>query len=95
VIPLGLPATFQRVMQKALAGLNQFCSMYIIYSKSVDEHIIHLKEVFDRLGLKLHPEKCKLGCALYLGHVVSAEGILHNQMRTVPTPTKEKSLREF
>jgi len=62
-------------MQKALAGLNQFCNVYtddiIVYSKSVDEHKVHLEKVFDRLhqvGLKLHPEKCKLGCSevLYL-----------------------------
>ena len=62
-------------MQKALAGLNQFCNVYtddiIVYSKSVDEHKVHLEKVFDRLrqvGLKLRPEKCKLGCSevLYL-----------------------------
>jgi len=97
------------VLQKALAGLNQFCSAYIddiiVYSRSVDEHKVHLEKVFDRLrqvGLKLHPEKRKLGCSevLYLGHVVSAEGILPNpeKVRAVqdfPVPTKEKSLREF
>jgi len=52
--------------------------------------------------LKPHPEKCKLGCSevLCLGHVVSAEGIIPNPekiraVRDFPTPTKEKSLREF
>ena len=100
------PATFQKVMQKALAGLNQFCSMYtddvIVYSKSVDEDKVNLEKVSDRLrqkGLKLHPEKCKLGCSevLYLGHVV---GILPNPekvkaVQDFPVLTKEKSLREF
>jgi len=104
--PRNSPATFQRVTQKALAGLNQFCSVYIdeiiVYSRSVDEHKVHLEKVFDRLELKLHPEKCKLGCSevLYLGHVVSAEGILPNPekvraVRDFRVPTKEKSLREF
>ena len=51
MIPFGLcnaPATFQSVMQKALAGLNEFFSMYIdkiiVYSKSVDEHMVHLEK---------------------------------------------------
>ena len=77
-------------MQKALAGLNQFCSVYIddiVYSKFVDEHnIMYLETMFDHLcqvELRLHPEKCKLGCSevLYLGHVVSAECILPNQRK--------------
>jgi len=56
VMLLGLcntPATFQKVTQKTLAGLNQFCSVYtddvIAYSKSVDEHKVHLEKVFDHL----------------------------------------------
>jgi len=67
-MPFGLcstTATFQKVVQKELAGLNQFCSEYtddiIVYSKSVDEHKVHLEKVFDclhQVRLKLHPEKC-------------------------------------
>jgi len=54
VMPFGLcnaPATFQRLMQKALRGLP-FCSVFIdiiVFSDSMDAHLEHLKQVFDRL----------------------------------------------
>ena len=72
-MPFGLtnaPAMFQRVMQKVLAGLNpeggpDFVVVYIddilIFSRSLGEHMDHLKQVIERLkgaGLKLKPEKC-------------------------------------
>jgi len=82
VMPFGLcnaPATFQRLMQRALVGMSKFCSVYIddilVFSESVEEHIGHLCQVFRRLrevGLKLHPQKCFLGRpgVPYLGHVI-------------------------
>lgn len=54
VMPFGLcntPATFQCLMQKALRGLP-FCSVFIddiVFSDSMDAHLEHLKQVFDRL----------------------------------------------
>ena len=64
LLPFGLcnaPATFQRLMQGILSGLEGFCSLYIddilVYSDSVEKHIRHLK-IFARLkraGLLLHP----------------------------------------
>ncbi len=55
-MPFGLsnaPATFQRLMQKALSGLAVFCSVFIddilIFSKSEGEHLDHLTQVFQRL----------------------------------------------
>ena len=109
VMPFGLcnaPATFQRLMQRALVGMSKFCSVYIddilVFSESVEEHIGHLCQVFRRLrevGLKLHPQKCFLGRpeVPYLGHVISAEGILPNPgkvlaVKEFPTPT---NVREF
>ena len=69
VMPFGLcnvPATFQRLMQRVLAGLELFCSVYIddiiVFSETVEEHGDHLCQIFQRLRrlcLKLHPEKCK------------------------------------
>jgi len=52
----------------------------IIYSTTVEEHMIRLKKLFDRLriaNLKLKPSKCHLLRAKikFLGHVVSAEGV--------------------
>ena len=68
-MPSGLcnaPATFQRLMQVVLSGLElDCCFVYIddilIASKSFDEHIRHLQLIFDRLrqaGLRLKPKKC-------------------------------------
>jgi hypothetical protein len=68
-IPFGLcnsPATFQRLMQANLAGLEwKSCYVYIddnlVFSKSWEEHLVQLQQVFDRLrqsGLTLKPVKC-------------------------------------
>jgi len=87
-MPFGLsnaPSTFERLMEKVLVGLQwQVCLIYlddiIIYSRSCVEHVSRLEEVLKRIagaGLKLKPKKCHFFCkeVLYLGHVVSAEGI--------------------
>ena len=112
VMPFGLcnaPSTFQRLMQKILSGMSEFCTAYIddilVFSDSVEEHIEHLKRVFRRLrecGLKLHPRKCSLGrpSVPYLGHVVSEEGIFPDPgklaaVKCFPTPTDVRALREF
>ena len=77
----------------------------IIFSKSVDEHLVHLEEVFRRLhdaNVKLNPKKCSLvkQRVKSLGHVVTPEGISPNpnKVRVVqefPTPTNLKELRSF
>ena len=77
----------------------------MIFSENVDEHIGHLRQVFSRLcevGLKLHPQKCVLGCpeVPYLGYVISAEGILANPdkilaVKEFPTPTNVRAVRQF
>ena len=81
VMPFGLcnaPATFQRLMQRVLAGLGgeePFCSVHIddviVFSDSVEEHVRHLRQVFGRLrqaGLKLHPKKCQFARCSVLYH---------------------------
>ena len=88
VMPFGLtnaPATFQRLMERVLAGLQwKICLVYIddiiIFSSSIESHLQQLEEVFTRLrsaGLKLKPKKCHLfkRKVQYLGHVVSEHGI--------------------
>ena len=96
-------------MQRALVGMSKFCSVYIddilVFSENVEEHIGLLHQVFSRLcevGLKLHPQKCVLGCpeVPYLGYVISAEGILPNPdkilaVKEFPTPTNVRAVREF
>ena len=112
VMPFGLcnaPATFQRLMQRILRDLGEFCSVYIddviVFSSSIEEHLDHLKQIFDRLrrvGLKLQPKKCTFGSqeVLYLGHLVSAKGIYPNPAKTTavkefPVPTNVKAVRRF
>ena len=54
MMPFGLqgaPATFQRMMDQLLRGLEGYAAAYldlVIYSNSWEEHLVHL-EVFDRL----------------------------------------------
>ena len=75
VMPFGLtntPSVFQRLMdlERVLAGLNpedgpDFVVVYIddviVFSRSLDEHLQHLRRVNERIrdaGLKLKPSKC-------------------------------------
>ena len=87
-LPFGLrngPSIFQRVMQGILAPyLWIFCLVYIddivIYSKSYEEHLVHLDKVLEAIeqaGITLSPKKCHLfyGSILLLGHKVSRLGL--------------------
>ena len=73
MMPFGLtnaPAVFQRLMQRVLDGLNpddgpEFVEVYIddilIFSRTMKEHIDHLRHVLERLRgarLRLKPVKC-------------------------------------
>ena len=73
------------VMSQALRSLNwKICLAFIddilVYSKSFDEHISHLAQVFQALknaNLKLKPEKCHFAAinVKYLGHYINKHGI--------------------
>ena len=101
VVPFGLcsaPATYQRMVDRLLAGLLwRVCLAYlddvIIYSKSFEDHLSRLREVFsaiDEANLRMQPEKCEFGKdrLKFLGHIVTPEG-------TQPDPDKIKSIMEF
>lgn len=114
VMPFGLknaPARFQKLMaQQVLCGIqNKFALAYlddvVIYSRTWEEHLDHLRQVFDRLqrhGLRCTPKKCQFGTNRieYLGHVVTAEDNqplplhLHRIQSSTP-PTTRKQLRAF
>ena len=77
----------------------------IIYSRSEQEHLEHLEEIFIRLkatGLKLKLEKC---CFFkkhiqYLGHLISADGIqpLPEKLESIakmPAPKNPKEVKQF
>ena len=53
VMPFGMksaPATFQRMINKVLSGLEMFSGAYLddilIYSKSLEDHLLHLEAAF-------------------------------------------------
>ena len=100
-MPFGLcnaPATFQRLMQAVLSGLEwRVCFVYLddilVCSRSFQEHLQHLNLVIERLrraGLTLKPQKCYFlqKEVHYLGHLISHEGI-------APDPAKTEKVREF
>ena len=95
VMPFGLcnaPATFQCLMNLTLAGL-QFsnCLVYIddviVLGRNFEDHLANLCLVLGRLreaGLRIKPSKCALfqKQVLYLGHIVSREGITTDPSKT-------------
>lgn len=100
-LPMGLktsPATFQRLMNNVLLGLqNSSCFVYlddiILYSDNLENHIKNLRAVFTRLSehnLKIEPDKCEFlrREVMYLGHVISEFGVK-------PDPNKVKAVQEF
>jgi hypothetical protein len=112
-MPMGLknsPSTFQRVMDNVLRGLqNVICLVYlddiIVFSTSLQEHIVNLEKVFQRLresNFKIQMDKSeflKLETA-YLGHVISSEGIKPNPDKVVaiqnyPIPQTTKQIKQF
>lgn len=78
-MPFGMrnaPSTFQRLMDKVLAGANEFALPYmddiLIFSKNWEKHLTHIDEVLRRLseaGLTTKPSKCEWGKSTveYLG----------------------------
>jgi transposase InsO family protein len=113
VMPFGLtsaPATFQRLMNSVLQPLLDDCVIVylddiLIYSRNEEEHIAHLRRVFDLLKknkLYTQSEKCEFGLHKleFLGHVVGANGIEMDPAKVSivqewPVPTNLTELRSF
>ena len=104
------PATFQRLMERCMGEYHlRECLIYlddiIIFSKTFDEHITRLENVFKQLekhGLKLKASKCEFFKkeVQYLGHIVSDKGIQTDPdkiaaLKDWPAPTNIKELRSF
>jgi hypothetical protein len=88
VLPFGLtnaPATFQRLMELVLRGLQwERCLLYIddiiIFGKTFDDTLSNLGQVLDCIqgaGLRLKPKKCHFfqKRVQFLGHLVTPDGI--------------------
>lgn len=111
VMPFGLrnaPATFQRLMNKVLAGQSG-CAAYlddvVVFSDTWDVHVQRLKAVFDRLteaNLTVNLAKCEFAKATvtYLGKVVGQGAVRPVQAKVeaiaeYPVPTSKKQLMRF
>lgn len=112
-MPMGLkgaPATFQRLMNYIMSGIQGVRALIylddiIVYGTTAQEHNDRLTEVFDRLRqhhLKLHVDKCEFlrDCVTYLGYVISKDGLLPDETKVVavrnfPTPQTRKELKGF
>jgi len=104
------PGTFQAAMNTTLTPyLRKFVLVFfddiLIYSASLEEHLQHLRMVFELLArdqwtLKL--SKCSFAQTKisYLGHVISAAGVGTDQSKIEaisnwPSPSSVKELRSF
>ncbi|XP_050806680.1 uncharacterized protein LOC127049621 [Gopherus flavomarginatus] len=112
VLPFGLrnaPATFQRLVDGLLAGLEEFAVAYLddvaIFSDSWPEHLLHLEKVFERIrqaGLTVKAKKCQIGQnrVTYLGHQVGRGTINPLQAKVDaiqkwPVPRSKKQVQSF
>jgi len=113
VMPFGLsnaPSTFQNTMNSLFQPhLRRFVIVFfddiLVYSRTLEEHLVHLEIVFQCLlqhQFFLKHSKCTFGqnSLSYLGHIVSAQGVGPDPekiqaMLDWPTPQNCKQLRGF
>jgi hypothetical protein len=106
----GAPGSFQGAMNDTLApGLRKFVIVFfgdiLIYSKTYEDHLTHIRLVFEWLAkdqwfVKL--SKCKFAqrSVCYLGHIISQEGIATDPSKVHavvnwPVLSSAKELRSF
>ena len=112
-MPFGLknaPATFQRLMDHVLSGLQGielfvYMDDIVIYGKSLEDHSNKLRALLGRLkeaGLTLQPEKCHFlkKQIAYLGHVISEDGLKPDSgkieaVKNFPIPKRRKNIKQF
>ncbi|GBG85010.1 hypothetical protein CBR_g39474 [Chara braunii] len=113
VMPFGLtnaPATFQRAMNDIFRDiLEQYVLVYLddilVYSRTLEEHLRHLRDVLDRLrrhGFYAKLSKCCFAQHKvdFLGHYVYDKGLHMDDAKITtiaewPAPTSAKQLRSF
>ncbi|XP_076685843.1 uncharacterized protein LOC143377921 [Andrena cerasifolii] len=112
-MPFGLknaPATFQRLMDQVLTGLQGielfvYLDDIVIYASSMKEHATKFKRLMNRLrdaNLYLQPDKCEFlkKEVSYLGHIIGEEGVKPDPKKIIavkefPTPTTVKNVKQF
>nr|XP_017233486.1 PREDICTED: uncharacterized protein LOC108207560 [Daucus carota subsp. sativus] len=113
VMPFGLtnaPATFQSLMNEVFRPyLRSFTLVFfddiLVYSKTKEDHLVHLKKVFQLMRqntLFAKQSKCDFMTTkvAYLGHVISQQGVAVDQAKVAdmvswPLPKNLKALRGF
>lgn len=111
VMPFGLrnaPATFQRLMNQVVGGLEG-CAVYlddvVIYSDTWEDHLKRIRALFDRLvwaRLTINLAKCEFAKAIvtYLGKVVGQGEVRPINAKVLaiqefPIPSTKKELMRF
>ena len=110
-VPFGLeqvPAYFKELMTGILKNFNftiAYLDDIIIFSKTPQEHLSHIRMVFEKLksaSLSMKKSKCNFFSKeiQYLGHIRSATGIKPLPSKThaiqhVQPPTTPKQVRAF
>ena len=112
-MPFGLknaPATFQRLMDQTLSGLQGseifvYLDDIVLYASSLKEHQDKFNKLAKRLkeaNLKLQPDKCEFlrREVTYLGHIISENGVKPdpNKIKAVqdfPHPDNQKAIKQF
>ena len=112
-MPMGLtgsPNTFQSLMEHVLVGLTwnitvPYLDDCIIFSKTPEEHIKRLQQVFQRFreaNLKINPTKCAFfqTKVQFLGHVISKNGLevvpeKFKAVQNFPVPQNQTDVKSF
>ncbi|KMQ85713.1 hypothetical protein RF55_15566, partial [Lasius niger] len=112
-MPFGLknaPATFQRLMDLVLTGLQGeelfvYMDDIVIYATSLEEHERKYNALIERLrqaNLKLQPDKCEFlkTEVTYLGHVIGRDGVKPDPkkleaVQQFPRPKTPKNIKQF
>ena len=98
-VPFGLsqaPAYFQELMTCILIDFNfaiAYLDNIIIFSKTPEEHLTHIRKVFEKLhsgNLSMKLSKCHFFSKeiQYLGHILSTKGIC-------PLPSKTQAIQQM
>lgn len=112
-MPFGLksaPATFQRLMDSVLTGLQGtelfvYLDDIVLYASSLREHEIKFDKLAAKLrkaNLKLQPDKCEFlrKEVTYLGHIISEGGVKPDPEKikavsAFPVPENAKNIKQF